>query len=93
MFDPRGFKTEYLKALEKLLFLKFYGFYKIKFIQYADYFYQPYYNSYGPVEGLIVDDFMTQFSHDDLKVFLKFFKNTFPGEKIAKEEKDTEFYL
>lgn len=80
LFDIRGFKKEYLQALETLLFLKFYGFYKIKYIEYADYFYEPYYNSYGPVEGLIAEDFKTSFSYDELKVFLKFHKNTFPDD-------------
>lgn len=91
LFDTRGFKKEYLQALEKLLFLKFYGFYKIKYLQYADYFYQPYYSSFGPVEGLIVDDFKTSFEYDELKVFLKFYQNTFHNDTKIDYSKDTEF--
>jgi hypothetical protein len=81
LFDCRIFKSDYIKALEKLLFVKVYGFYHIKYIDYADSFYQPYYSSYGPVEELIMDEFKNDFSYDDLKLFLKFFQNTFDNFK------------
>jgi hypothetical protein len=77
LFDCKIYKSEYIQALEKLLFIQFYGFYKVKYLEYADSFYQPYYSSFGPVEGLIMEEYRNSFSYDDLKLFLKFFKNTF----------------
>lgn len=77
LFDGSIFKEKYLKSLENLLFMKFYDFYKIKTIQSYDNFYDPYYNSYGPVENFIVDDMNSSFSYDELKLFLKFYGNTF----------------
>lgn len=77
LFDGTIFKGKYLKSLEKLLFIKFYNFYKVKVIQSYDNFCNPYYSSYGPVEDFIIDEMNSSFSYDELKLFLKFYGNTF----------------
>lgn len=80
LFDVRLFKSKYLIALEKLLFVKFYMFYKNN--QNRDYFYEPYYNNFGPVEDLILDDLKSSYSYDELSLFLKFFGNTFDMDTV-----------
>lgn len=77
LFDCKVFKSQYIQSLESLLFIKFYGFYKVKYLEYADYFYQPYYSNFGPPEGMIIEEFKDSFSYDELKLFLKFVKHTF----------------
>lgn len=86
LFDASIFTDEYVKALEKLMFMKFYGFYVIKYKEYADYFYQPYYSNYGPVEGLIMEEFKNSYQYDDLRLFLKFFHKTFKLESDKKKK-------
>lgn len=86
LFDTRAFKDEYLKALGILVYLQFYGFFKIKYIENADSWYQPYYNSYGPVEGLIIEETHNRFEYDDLNIFLKFFGNTFNIDKEGSKQ-------
>lgn len=77
LFDCKHYKSEYIKALEKIMFIKFYGFYRVKRIEYADQFYQPYYSSFGPVEGLIMENFQESYQIDELRLFLKIYKHTF----------------
>lgn len=82
LFDGRAFKQEYLIALEKLLFIKLFCFYVIKRVQDADYFYEPYYSNFGPPEPIIYEDFQDYSCHyDELRVFLKMFKDTFAEDK------------
>ena len=76
LFDCKAFKSEYIKALEYLLFPKFYTFYNVKHDLYMDYFYDPYVNSFCP-EELIYDDFTRSFVYDELKMFIKFYKWSF----------------
>ena len=76
--DYKDHKVEKaLIALEKLMFIQFYGFYIVKYYNYADYYYKPYYSSYGPAEGLIIENFKDKFLYDDLRLFLKFYGKTF----------------
>ena len=76
LFDCKAFKSEYIRALEKLLFVKFYTFYNLKYDVYADYFYNPYVNAYS-AEELIYDDFSNSFTYDELKLFIRFYKWSF----------------
>lgn len=77
LFDTRAFKDEYIVALEKLLFMQFYCFYIIKRVQDADYFYEPYYSSFGSNEPFYDDFNSSRYEYDDLRVFLKFYQHTF----------------
>lgn len=82
LFDTRAFKKEYLAALEKLLFIKFFCFYVIKRVQDADYFYETYYSNLELNESFIYEDFRENFyEYDELRVFLKMFKDTFAEDK------------
>lgn len=82
LFDARALKSEYLVALERLLFMKFYCFFVIKRVQDADYFYEPYYSNFGPPENFIYEDFKENFcDYDELRIFLKMFKHTFAEDK------------
>lgn len=82
LFDTRAFQKEYLVALERLLFMKFYCFYVIKRVQEADYFFQPYYSNLELNESFIYEDFKENFyDYDELRVFLKMFKDTFAEDK------------
>lgn len=84
LFDARIFNDEIITALGKLLFMKFYGFYFIRNTKYADYFYKPYLSSIEDEDGFIINDFAHEYVYDDLRLFLKFNKNTF---KLKDEEK------
>lgn len=75
LIDSTMLKDEYIQALEKLLYIKFYGFYNPSITN--DYFYEPYYTAYGPVENFILEDFKNNYVYDELMLFLKFFKCTF----------------
>lgn len=82
LFDTRAFKSEYLVALERLLFMKFYCFYVIKQVQNADYFFEPYYSNLELNESFIYEDFKENFyDYDELRVFIKMFKDTFSEDK------------
>lgn len=75
LFDAKCFKSEYIIALETLLFMKMYKFYHKG--SEADYFYDPYYTSYGPSKEFVMEVLNEQFEYDDLKIFLKFHQDTF----------------
>lgn len=77
LFDTQMLKSEYLIALEKLLFIRFYTFFKVKCVSNLDEFYDPYYSAYSSLGGLIVEEFKDNYSYDDFKLFLRFFKDTF----------------
>ena len=77
LFDCKIFKSEYIRALEKLNFVKFYGFYRIKSFYNCDDFYEPYYTSFGPVDGLISEELRSSYQYDDLQLFLHFFGHLF----------------
>lgn len=82
LFDARAFQKEYLIALEKLLFMKFYCFYVIKRVQDADYFYEPYYSNFDNLEAFNYEEFRETFcEYDELRVFTRMFKDTFPDDK------------
>lgn len=79
LFDIKMFESKYIQALEALGFVDFYLFYKVKFSVYREEFsfYAPYYNSYGPPEGFIIDDFKHRYLFDEVNLFTRFFKDTF----------------
>ena len=82
LFDTRAFKPTYLKALDKLLFHKFYCFYVLKHVQNSDYFYEPYYSNFGPSDSLAFEDFReNSYDYDDLGIFIRFFGDTFSKNK------------
>ena len=81
LFDARVFTQDYIIALCTLLFVDFYGFFKVKEIQSADYFYNPYYTNFTSPEGLIREDFSGKFSYDDLKLFLHFYQDSFNNDE------------
>lgn len=76
LFDGKCFKSEYLRALETLLFMKLYLFYK-KGPCDTDYFYDPYYTAFGPSKDFVSGVINEQFYTDDLKIFLKYYQDTF----------------
>lgn len=76
LFDAKCFKAEYLCALETLLFMKLYKFFN-KGTEEIDYFYDPYYTSFGPSKEFIYSVLEEQFQVDDLKLFLKYHQDTF----------------
>lgn len=77
LFDSKMFKSEYLVALEKLLFMRFYSFFKVKFVNGLEEMYDPYYTPYTSPTGFIIEELKENYSYDDLKLFLRFFKDTF----------------
>ena len=82
LFDCRLFKKKYIQVLEKLLFIKFYTFYRVNAMnELMDYYYEPYYNSYGPTEDFVMEDFKRSFQYDELKIFLKLYSDKFDFKK------------
>lgn len=87
LFDTRVFEDKYLIALEKLLFMKFYGFYgSLRFNDGIDYFYEPYYTSYGPIKSFISEEFHYNVKYDELALFLRFHKDLFKAEPKNKDK-------
>ena len=76
-FDTSVINDKYLNALNKLLYFKFYGFFKLRPKYDVDDFYEPYYSAYGPPTDLILAEIQEGYQYDDLKLFLRFFGDTF----------------
>ncbi len=77
LFDASILNSKYLRALNTLMYFKFYGFYKLRPKYDIDDFYEPYYSAYGPPTDFIMSELQEGYSYDDLKLFLRFFGDTF----------------
>ena len=77
MFDAAIFKQEYLVALEKLLYFKFYCFLKVKNYQELGYLYEPYFSNFEGVEGLVCEDFNRLYKFDELALFISEFQHLY----------------
>lgn len=77
LFDASMIKNKYLKALNTLMYFKFYGFFELKSKYDVDDFYEPYYSAYGPSADFILGEMQNGYQYDDLKLFLHFFGDTF----------------
>lgn len=76
-FDASVINSKYLDALNKLMYFKFYGFFKLRPKYDVGDFYEPYYSSYGPPADFILTEIQEGYQYDDLKLFLRFFGDTF----------------
>ena len=89
-FDPTIFKEKYFKALETLLFMKYFLFYKVKTVENADSYLKPY------MEGKMImyedDPYSRDFFHlDELMVFVDMYGYTFRPSGKKKKKAKTEW--
>lgn len=67
--NPKVFNPEFLPALDTLLYIKFYGFFKHGNHNFDVDYYEPYFSSYA-VSDILYEDVHTSYELDQVSVFL-----------------------
>jgi len=73
LIDSKILKSKYIKALDTLLYYKFYIYFKRQNENEMD----DWYSAYGPSKSFVNMELIEGHGYDELRVFLKLFGNTF----------------
>ena len=76
VFDTQCINPKYLKSLERLLFIRMYGFFNRDDSKYDYEYYEPYFSPYM-LNDIILEDLKTGYSLDELSMFLLLHRDTF----------------